>query len=238
MGFRQYTFVTILVFVMLLASQGYATVLQYGDKDVLGTTTYSSEPTTGATLEGLTTNQVTTASLITGHGFPFDPSGDYAGTDQIYVGSTQTIAHDGYGGYAGRLNGPQVISMDYSSAIPAGHIVTTLTLGIAADDFQKPYFGQPFSASVNGVSNATLTSKLNSLNQTGPKVQFFSIGIDPDDLQANDILTLSVDEGGTGGDGWAIDFLTIGLTTELPEPATISLLAMGCVMLVRRRRRS
>ena len=201
----------------------------------LGTTTYSSEPTTGATLQGLTINQVTTASLITDHAYPFGPSVDYAGTDQIYVGSTQTVSHDGYSGYAGRLNGPQVISMNYSSAIPAGHIVTTLTLGIAADDFQNPAFGQSFSASVNGVSNATLTSKLNSLDQTGPKVQFFSIGIDPDDLETNDILTLSVNQGGTGGDGWAIDFLTIGLTTEVPEPVTICLLSLGGLLLRRRK---
>jgi hypothetical protein len=234
-GFRQYTFVAILVFVMLSASQGYASVLQYGDKDVLGTATYSSEPTAGATLEGLTINQVTTASLITDHVYPFGPSVDYAGTDQIYVGSTQTINHDGYSGYAWRLNGPQVISMNYGSAIPTGHIVTTLTLGIAADDFQNPAFGQSFSASVNGVSNATLTSKLNSLDQTGPKVQFFSIGIDPDDLETNDILTLSVNQGGTGGDGWAIDFLTIGLTTEVPEPATICLLGIGGLLLRRRK---
>ena len=141
-GFSQCTFVAILVFVTLSASQGYASILQYGDKDVLGT---------------------------------------------------------------------------------------------ATDDFQNPAFGQSFSASVNGVSNATLTSKLNSLDQTGPKVQFFSIGIDPDDLETNDILTLSVNQGGTGGDGWAIDFLTIGLTTEVPEPVTICLLSLGGLLLRRRK---
>ena len=65
------------------------------------------------------------------------------------------------------------------------------------------------------------------------------IGIDPDDLLPSDVLTLSINQGGTGGDGWAIDFLTIGVTSsDVPEPATMSLLAMGCVMLVRRRRRS
>jgi len=236
-GLRQCAFVGILVFTILSASQGYASVIQYGDKDVLGTGSYGSEPTAGATLQGLTTDQITTASLIKPHNFPFSPSGDHPGTDQIYVGTVQTAQHDGYAGYGGRLNGPQVILMDYSSGIPAGHFVTTLTLGIAADDFQRPRFGQPYSASVNGVSNAALTAKLNSLDQTGPRVQFFSIGIDPNILQANDILTLSVNQGGTGGDGWAIDFLTIGLTTEVPEPATISLMALGLAVVGGRKRR-
>ena len=103
------------------------------------------------------------------------------------------------------------------------------------EGFRQYTFGQSFFAQVNGVSNATLTSKLNSLDQTGPKVQFFSIGIDPDDLETNDILTLSVNQGGTGGDGWAIDFLTIGLTTEVPEPATICLLGIGGLLLRRRK---
>jgi len=44
-----------------------------------------------------------------GHEFPFTPSaGDFAGTDQIYVRSVQTAAHDGYAGAAQRINGPSM----------------------------------------------------------------------------------------------------------------------------------
>src|ERR1700761_9565181 len=72
-------------------------VLLYGTENVLGTGTYASDPTAGATLAGLTPDSVTFATLITAHGYPFTPAaGDYPGTDQIYVGPNQTASHDGY----------------------------------------------------------------------------------------------------------------------------------------------
>jgi hypothetical protein len=73
---------------------------------------------------------------------------------------------------------------------------------------------------VNGVTNTALTAALNALNQTGPYEQFLTIGISPSVLLPGDVLTLSIDEGGTGGDGWAIDFLTIGITTS-PAPGIL-----------------
>lgn len=215
----------------------WATVIVYGDKDICGTGTYPDEPTTGATLEGLAADVLTVSTVyINNHGFPFIPYADFAGTDQIYVGSTQTASHDGYSTYAGRINGPQVITLDYGSLVPAGHIVETLTLGIGADDFQYGAFGQPYTATLNSQSASALTNRLNALNQTGPDTQFFSIGIDPAVLVASDVLTLSIDQGGTGGDGWAIDFLTVGVTTVIPEPATIALLGIGSLGLLRRRK--
>lgn len=219
-----------------MASVGLAGVQVYGDKDVLGTGSYAYEPTTGATLEGLAGGTVTYSSLITSHGFPFSPQNDYAGTDQIYVGQVQTASHDGYAGYGSRMHGPQVIVLDYSGLIATGEAVETLTLGIAADDFQRPSWGQPYSATVNGQEIAQLTSVLNGLSQTGPRVQFFSIGIDPLLLGDDHVLTLSINQGGTGGDGWAIDFLTVGVTT-VPEPATMMLMAAGVGCLIRRRGR-
>ena len=47
-------------------------------------------------------------------------------------------------------------------------------------------------------------------------------------------MTLSIDEGGDGGDGWAVDFLTIGVTTTsgaVPEPSTTATLLVGLVAL-------
>ena len=35
--------------------------------------------------------------------------------------------------------------LDYSSLVPSGKPITSFTLGIAADDFQYPVFGQPFT---------------------------------------------------------------------------------------------
>lgn len=88
-----------------------ADLIQYGDADVLnGTGTYPIDPTTGATLQGLAPNVVTFGAPELDHGFPFTPSpGDFPGTDQIFVGSVQTGAHDGYS-VASRLNGPQISS--------------------------------------------------------------------------------------------------------------------------------
>ena len=209
----------------------HAGVITYGDSDILGFGPYFTDPTTGATLEGLAPDAVTFGAPAVSHGFPFSPEGDdYPGTDQIYVGSIQTAEHDGYAS-APRLNGPQIIVLDYSSLVPVGETVSSLTLGIAADDFQAPSLGQPFSASVNGVVHAALTSTLNTIDQGGPVTQFFTIGISPSDLLPSHLLTLSIDEAGDGGDGWAIDFLTVGIAT-IPEPAALTSLVIGVCALI------
>lgn len=216
-----------------------ASMIMYGDEDVLGTGSYGSDPTAGATLEGLAPDVVTNSTVWLGHGFPFAPSGgDYPGTDQIYVGSNQTGGHDGYSGYGGRIAGPQIITMDYSSLVGSGQSVKNLTLGIGTDDFQNAVFGQPFTAWINGVQNTTLTNTLNALNETGPVVHFLTIGIDPTLLNSNNSLELKIDEGGDGGDGWAIDYLTIGVQTQaVPEPASMAALGLGAVALLKRRSR-
>lgn len=220
-------------------------VTEYGDEDLCNTGTYPSDPKAGATLFGLAPNAVTFATGRFGHGFPFSPAlGDYPGTDQIFVGSVQTAVHDGYSEAPQRINGPQVITLDYGSLIPAGKTLNTLTLGIDTDDFQFPPFGQPYTAMVNGTVNTALTNALNSVDDTGPVSQFLTIGLDPTLLGGSNVLTLSIDQGGDGGDGWAIDFLTVGVTTSgssaVPEPACLSLLFAGGLagsgLLLRRRK--
>ncbi len=214
-----------------------AAVLTYGDADVLNTDAiYPGDPTAGATLEGLALDAVTFGAAPFGHSFPFAPSGDFPGTDQIYVGSAQTASHDGYSSAAERIAGPQGITLDYSSLVPAGHTVTSLTLGIAADDFQFPPIGNPFSAGINGGVATKLAEVLNTVDQTTPVVQFFTIGISPAVLLPTHVLSLSIDQGGDGGDGWAIDFLTVGVTT-IPEPGTLLLAGCGWLSVLAMRRR-
>jgi hypothetical protein len=124
--------------------------------------------------------------------------------------------------------GPDVLTLDYSPLVDAGESVETLTLGIAADDFQYTYWGSidPFTATVNGTIDQALTDELNSLVETGPVVQFFTIGLDPSIDTPSHTITISIDEGGDGGDGWAVDFATMGVTTT-PEPSTLGLLVLG-----------
>ena len=221
-----------LVIALLAISARADVVIEYGNENLLNTGTYPSDPKAGATLSGLAAGVVTDSNNFYGHNYPFSPSvGDFPGTDQIYVGSTQTASHDGYSGASQRIAGPQVLTMDYSSALAPGQGVAALTLGIASDDFQNAVFGQPFTAKINGVVNTALTNKLNSLDETGPVEHFFTIGISPSALTSNKVLT--IDEGGDGGDGWAIDFLTIGITPSIaavPEPSSLWLGgAMGLV---------
>jgi hypothetical protein len=224
---------------------GRADVATYGDEDCLGQGCYgASDPTAGATLQGLAPGVVTLATNSYAHNYPFSPSGgDLPGTDQIYVGSVQTAAHDGYSASSQRINGPDVMTLDYSSLLTSGDTLTSLTLGIAADDFQFPVFGQPFIVTVNGSPDAALTTALESLNETGPVVQFLTIGLDPSIDLASHVLTLSIDEGGDGGDGWAVDFLTVGVTETagaVPEPSSVAplgLAAAGLVFLTIRRQR-
>jgi hypothetical protein len=207
-----------------------AGVLTFGTEDCLTTGCYGlNDPTSGAQLQGLAPNASTIATSAFGHGYPFAPTlGDFPGTDQIYVGSVQTASDDGYSNYSGRLNGPDVLTMDYSSLVGAGQTVQTLTLGLALDDFQFPAFGNPFTFMVNGVADPALTTLAESLNETGPIVQFVTIGISPSILASDNVLTVSIDEGGDGGDGYAIDFATVGVTTvtsAVPEPGSFVLLA-------------
>jgi hypothetical protein len=218
--------------ILLLAGSLHASnILTFGTEDCLGTGCYgASDPTAGSTLVGLDVDAVTLATGSYGHAFPFSPSaGDFPGTDQIYVGSVQTGSDDGYSNSTLRINGPDVMTMDYSSLVGAGQSVIGLTLGIASDDFQFPLFGNPFIVTLNGESDPALTAALESLNESGPVVQFFTIGIDPALDNPSHTLTLSIDEGGNGGDGWAVDFLTLGVetTTAAPEPASPALALAG-----------
>jgi hypothetical protein len=227
---------TVLLSAIVLTTAARADVIiEYGNENLLNTGSYPSDPKAGATLSGLAPGVVTDATNSFAHGYPFAPSaGDFPGTDQIYVGSHQTAFHDGYSTVTGRLAGPQVITMDYSSALGAGQAVGALTLGIASDDFQFPAYGQPFTATINGVVNTALTNKLNALDDGGPVAHFFTIGISPSVLASNHVLTLSIDEGGDGGDGWAIDFLTIGVTpaTAIPEPSAALLCGLAASLVI------
>ncbi|HUT13240.1 MAG TPA: PEP-CTERM sorting domain-containing protein [Thermoguttaceae bacterium] len=216
--------------VMLMASVGRADFLFYGDQDVLGVGSYASDPTAGATLEGLPPGQITSATPVKQHGYPFDPEqSDFPGTDRIFVGGAHTnVNFDAYSLYDGKAHGPQVFSLDYGSLVPPGRRIATLTLGIATDDFQFPNYGQPYTTSINGLPNQALSDHLNSLSLQGAKVQFHSIGLDPGVLTPDHVLTLAIDQGNFGGDGWAIDYLSVGVTTEpVPEPAGWLLLLTG-----------
>ncbi len=194
-----------------------AAVMYFGDVDVLNTgATYSSDPTIGAQLTGVAPGFYTVGANGFGHSYPFAPDvGDFPGTDQIYVGSNQTGAMDGYAS-SPRVPGPQVLNLDYSPIAQAGPI--SLTLGLMLSDFQQPSFGQPYTASINGVIDLDLTILLNAVDQGGPITYFISYGVSPGLLTPDNKLVLSIDQGGNGGDGWAIDFATIGITA-VPEPS-------------------
>jgi hypothetical protein len=223
---------------------GQPGVLLYGDIDKLGSGFVTpADSYDGATLLGLAAGTTSSASSSFGHGFPFTPEvDDFAGTDRIYVGSTQTAFHDGYSSFGSRASGPQTFTLDFSSLLPAGHEITTLTLGLGLDDFQFGGFGQPYVGQVNGAAYAPLSTLLNSVNQTGPSTRFYTIGLDVASI-AGTSFTVSINQGGTGGDGWAIDYLTVGVQTQkisnVPEPATVALLGGGLLVvgLVSRRPR-
>jgi hypothetical protein len=205
-------------------------VATYGDRDLVGFHyPPGADPTRGARLTGLAPGAITLSTEGFGHGFPFKPGDnqpdgveDYPNTDQIFVGSNQTAAHDGYAQFDDRKKGPALFSLDYSKLVPAGTKIATLTLGIAIDDVQFGMWGQPFSASVNGQPNRAISSELNKIDDTGPMTRFFSAGIDPAVLTPDHILTVAIDEGGDGGDGFAIDFLTVGVTTSDGASAPIT----------------
>ena len=237
-------------------------ILEYGNENQDGAGPYASgfDPKAGAALSGLTAGQTTQGAQSSGHTefFPDAPAGDFAGTDTIHVGSTFTDqAHDGYAGqylYAPSpghvVKGPDSFSLNYSSLVPAGQTLQTLTLGLEADDFQYAKYGNPFTATINGVESSEIESVLNSVVLTDPSSQFFTFGIDPSLLTSSNVLNLSIDEGGDGGDGYAVDFLTVGVTTSgapaaapVPEASTtvsfglLIALGLGGLAVTARKRR-
>lgn len=229
---------------LTLAATAQAGFLQFGDADVLGFGLYPSDPLSGATTIGLSPGSTSFGAPPVGHGFPFAPEpDDFPGTDQIYVGSLQTASLEGYSSSGERIAGPQTLFLNYASLIPPGDRVTSFTLGLAADDFQFPSMGQPYTAKINGNLSDDLTNALNAIiNQTGPVVQYFAIGLSPSVLSVDHMLVLSIDQGGNGGDGWALDFVTVGVSTSpIPEPSSYAvftgLVLAGLVLLRRARNR-
>ncbi len=219
----------------LATASAPADVMQFGDRDLLNTGAYADDPTAGATMQGLAPGAVTVATNSYAHPFPFTPDpGTFSGTDQMYTSGQDTRPHDGYSGSAGTVAGPQVLTMDYGSLVPAGQKIESLTLGVAADDVQQPRFHLPFVAKVNQVVNAALTNQLNAMDLGTPLVKFFSVGIDPAILSPSNVLDLSIERAGPGSDGWAVDFTTVGVTTavqSVPEPTTLSAMVLGAVAL-------
>lgn len=224
-------------------------VLEYGTENQEGVGPYSGgfnpvgfDPKAGATLSGLAAGQTTSGARSGGHTefFPDAPAGDFAGTDTIHVGSTFTDqAHDGYAGqYLNSpspghvVKGPDTFSLDYSSLLTAGQTPGTLTLGILADDFQFYKFGDPFTASVNGVESTQIENALNGTVLTDPSTKFYTFGIDPSLLNSSNVLNLSIDEKGDGGDGYAVDFLTVGVTGETPAavPEASTTVSLGILL--------
>ncbi|MBL8217152.1 MAG: hypothetical protein JNK87_40905 [Bryobacterales bacterium] len=196
-----------------------AVTLTYGDQDCLGYACYgTADPKAGTALTGLAPNQINSAnnSYLHSNQFPRTQAGDYSNTDQIFIESTTRVPPaDGYSNDPTRRAGPMTFGLDYSSLVPPGRAPVTLTLGMALDDFQFPRWGRAFTAAVNGAPHAALTAHLNAVGTdlTGPRVRFFTIGIDPAILRQDNILNISINGGG-GSDGFAVDFLTIGVTTE------------------------
>jgi len=213
------------------AAGARAEVMQYGDRNLLGTGSYPTDPTAGATLEGLAPGAVTVATNSYRHPFPFTPApGAAPGTDQMYTMGAPSTTHDGYSVSKGVINGPQVMNINYGGLVAAGQNVGTLTLGLAADDFQQPLLHEPFVAKVNGLIDAALSKQLNSLDLSSPAVQFFSVGIDPALLNASKVLSVDIERAGPASDGWAVDFATVGVTLApqaVPEPTTLSVLILG-----------
>jgi hypothetical protein len=231
---------SLVVVLSALPYRANAAVEFYGDENVLNSgQSYPSDPTAGTTLQGLTPGTITKSTLTFYHvnfslpdiGYPTSPyPGDFPGTDQIYVGSVETAEDDGYSEQARAIHGPDNFSLDYNSLVPSGQQIATFTLGISFDDFQDSLYKCPYTLTLNGTPNASLSAWANSFELDGPSVQFSTIGVDPSLLSPSGVLSLSIDEGGNGGDGYAVDFLTVGITTvPLPEPTVLGALAVGAI---------
>lgn len=213
----------------LQPSTAQAMILEYGDRDCLGMDCYGEiDPTAGVTLTGLQGGESSISPERIFHSYPFSPAADdYAGTDQIFctsVGSSEE--NDGYCNSDEALSAPLTAVLDYSVALSPNEVVKSLTLGIASDDFQSRDFGGTFTAFINGQEVDFLSQLLDSLNNGGPSVKFFSIGVPQDILAENHELSIEIRKEGESRDGFAVDFFTVGVET-VPTPAAILPVLMG-----------
>ncbi len=188
-------------------------VLLFGDQDDVNGGAYPSDPTAGTAMIGLVAGAATSSPNTYGAPFPQPFTGaDFPGTDQVFVGSNQANTCDGYSGDPNR--GPALVTaLDYSALVPAGATVTSITLGIMTNDFQNQVWGDPFSVTINGVTQLTTQALLNNLDQTGPITQFITVGLDPSLDDPSHTLNIVIDEAFDGCDGFLVDFFTVGVET-------------------------
>ena len=145
------------------------------------------------------------------HGYPWkiNPA-DPPGTDRIMVGTGARGNADGYASNTTRPdNQPQPITL----LCPLNGItVNSAVLQLFIDDFQSPYFGSKFTATINNKKADFLASVLNGLSQTGPIGKLISLKVPNEFISEirTGKLVIYIDDATTGvGDGYAIDFVRL-----------------------------
>lgn len=205
-----------------------ANVVVFGDLDRVGNGTYLTSPWDTAALFGLTAGQTSAGPVFPAAG-PTPPNqADFQRTDRVLKGTGS--AQDGYANAMNNpLSGAHTFTLDYTAALQGGTAVDTLTIGVMLIDVQ-PSASAQYTLNVNGSASAftNITGVVNGLDQAGQAGQFLSFGVPLDVLALNpsaNTLNFTIDQG-VGGDGFAVDFLTVGVT-PVPEPAGLLLVGLA-----------
>lgn len=152
---------------------------------------------------------------LIGSDAPMTGPNDPQGTDQIMVGTSyngQSEEIDGFCESTSRPgNNPKPLQFKF--VYPEKGLAGA-ELGIYAVDFQAPQLGSRFMVILDGKRAPFIEEKLNSLDQTGPQGQFFSVIIPAEfmDQLKDGQLELLIDDAESGvGDGYAVDFARLTL---------------------------
>lgn len=156
------------------------------------------------------------------HTFPWDtPDDEPDGTDRIMLGSSfESVYKDGYSRYYGTnpdSTKVRSIVMNYDTS---GIRIRNAVLQLYIDDFQAPYWGSKFVASINGKNAPFIAELINSVSQTGPIANIITIEIPSSFYSdiASGYLEILIDDPTTGlGDGFAIDFVKLMVNQDQEE---------------------
>ncbi len=155
------------------------------------------------------------------HFYPWDRNPkDTLGFDMIMLPSSMGVKSepcggDGYSGQYGMMKetyGKTNFAFTIPMNLPVETKITSASIMMFVDDFQKPVFCSNFEAYINGRRAPFIEKALNALNQTGPIGKMITLNVPADFLDSlkSKNLTLYIDDATTGAaDGYAVDFIKI-----------------------------
>ena len=120
-------------------------------------------------------------------------------------------------------------NVSYTHNYGLGGAPTSAELEVRIAGIHDINTGQVYDVLFNGVSVGVIPPNLGA--NAFQEVLTYLFAVPTGLLTGSDVVSW----GGTGGDGYSIDYSELRIATAVPEPATLFMMGAGLAMLVRRR---